>query len=111
MDIDQLIYVGFNRRVAALSRHNGEVVWDWKCPKGRGFVTLLLDRELLLASVNGYTYALDAATGGEVWSNPMQGFGWGIASVCSRQGSTPPAPIAEHQLRAQQAATGAAAGS
>src|SRR5262245_9719801 len=38
-----LVFVGFNRRVVALDRYNGDVVWDWKSPAGTGFPAILVD--------------------------------------------------------------------
>ena len=34
--MDILIFVGFNSRVVALHRDTGEMVWQWRCPKGSG---------------------------------------------------------------------------
>ncbi len=104
-----LIYVGFNRRVLALDRYSGEIVWDWKAPKGTGFVSLLLDGDRLMASVNGYLYCLDPVYGQEVWSNPLKGYGVGTSSLASVNGSTstgPSAAVIEQQRR--QAAAAAA---
>ncbi len=81
MELESLLFVAFNKRVAALDRRNGEILWEWKAPKGAGFVSLLLDRDLLFAAVQGYTYALDPSTGNEMWVNPMKGFGFGITAM------------------------------
>lgn len=83
MTIDDLLFVGFNRRVAALDKQTGELVWQWKAPHGTGFVTLLVEDERIFASVNGYTYALDAATGAELWYNGLSGFGTGVACLAT----------------------------
>ena len=45
--VEDLIFVGFNARVAALDRYNGELVWTWEAPKGSGFASLLLDGDRL----------------------------------------------------------------
>lgn len=105
-----LVYVGFNRRVVALDRYSGGIVWDWKAPKGTGFVSLLLDGDRLMASVNGYLYCLDPVYGQEVWSNPLKGYGVGTASLASVNGSTstgPSAAVIEQQRQAAAAAAGA----
>ena len=81
--MDQLIFVGFNSHVVALHRDSGELVWQWKSPKGTGYVTLLLDGDRLIVSVVGYTYCLDPATGNEVWYNELPGLGFGVASLAS----------------------------
>ncbi len=77
--MSELIYVGFNSRIAALDRATGELVWDWKAPYGSGFVALLLDGEQLIASVQGYTWALDPSTGDTRWENQLKGFGYGVS--------------------------------
>ncbi len=108
-----LIFVGFNRRVIALDRYTGEIAWDWKAPKGTGFVSLLLDGDRLMASVNGYLYCLDPIYGQEVWSNPLKGYGTGTTSLASVHGSTPSSPhaaVIQQQQQAAAAAAGAGAG-
>jgi outer membrane protein assembly factor BamB len=85
--IEDLVFVGFNRRVAALHRRTGELAWDWKSPKGSGFVALLVDGDELLVSIDGYTFALDAATGRELWHNPLTGLGTGVACLASARGT------------------------
>ena len=83
-----LVFVGFNSRAAALHRKTGEIAWQWKSPKGAGFVALMLDGEQLIASVHGYTYCLDATTGTQLWMNPMNGFGYGVPCLTSFRGSS-----------------------
>ena len=88
--MDILIFVGFNSRVVALHRDTGELVWQWRCPKGSGYVTLLLDGDRLIASVMGYTYCLDPANGNEVWCNELAGLGIGVTSLASVRGYSQP---------------------
>ena len=85
---DSLIFVGFNSRVIALDRHSGRQVWNWKSPKGSGFVAILVDADRLIVSVEGYTYCLDPDSGSCVWSNPLKGMGTGIPCLASARGST-----------------------
>lgn len=85
---DQFVFTGFNSRVAALDRRSGQIAWDWRSPKGSGYVTLLLDDDLLLVAVNGYQYALDPVTGDELWANSMSGFGYGVSSLATTRGSS-----------------------
>lgn len=105
-----LVFLGFNSRVIALSRETGEIVWEWKSPKGRGsYVALLLDGDLLIASVQGYTYCLDPRTGNTLWNNPLKGKGLGVPAMVSlrgNSGSTGAAAV----LAQQQAAAAAGAG-
>lgn len=87
MKLSDLIFTGFNKRVAALHRVTGEIVWQWKA-RHNGYVTLLLDGGRLIVSVNGYMYALEAMTGRQIWENAMEGFGYGATSLVSQNGVT-----------------------
>lgn len=103
---DSLVFVGFNSRVVALDRHTGELLWEWKSPKGSGFVAVLLDGDRLIVSVQGYTYCLDPNTGAGLWSNPLSGMGVGIPCLASAHGTTLAwsnlAQIAADQQQSQQ---------
>lgn len=88
MESKDLVFVGFNKRAAALDRRSGQIVWKWRASQGSGYVSLLLDREFLFAAVNGYTYCLDPRTGEELWQNPMNGFGHGVTSMATVSGHT-----------------------
>ena len=81
---EDTIYVGFNSRVAAMDRKTGEIQWAWKSPKGTGFVSLLLDDDQLVVSVQGYMFCLDPATGEQLWYNEMEGFGYRFTVSNSR---------------------------
>ena len=85
----ELIYIGFNSRVAALNWNTGEIVWRWRSPRGRGYVSLLLlENQQLIVSVIGYTYCLNALTGEQLWFNEMEGFGAGVASLIARNANS-----------------------
>ncbi len=84
--LEQLIFLGFRSQVVALDRDTGAVVWKWKAGRGTGFVTVLLDGDRVVASVMGYTYGLDAATGRELWFNELKGMGMGVVSMASVRG-------------------------
>lgn len=107
--VEDLVFVGFNSRVVALDRYTGELVWQWKSPKGTGFVTLLLDGDRLIASVQGYTYCLEPLFGQQVWGNLLKGLGVGVASVASVRGAASGGNGAA-AAQQQQAAAAAAAG-
>ena len=83
-DLNSIVFVGLNSRVAALDRETGETLWQWRAPKPRsgGYVSLLLlNEDRLIASVNGYTYCLDPLRGEERWYNELSGFGSGVTSI------------------------------
>jgi outer membrane protein assembly factor BamB len=105
--IAQLVFVGFNSRVVALDRDSGQIVWEWTCPKGRGFVAILLDGDRLIASVQGYTYCLDPLSGEQRWTNPLPGMGLGVPCLASVRGTTSPvlyAMLAEQQQQEESEA-------
>jgi outer membrane protein assembly factor BamB len=106
MSIADLIFTGFNKRVAALDRHTGQIVWQWTAHTGTSYTSLLLDDDRLIVSVHGYMYALDALTGRQLWFNEMSGFGYGVASLASVNGTSNGHLIAAHA--AEQASTAAA---
>ncbi len=88
MHLSDILFTGFNKRVAALHRDTGEILWQWKAPFGMSYVSLLLDGDRLIVSVDGYMYALDPFTGAQLWMNEMKGLGTGVTSLVSVHGSS-----------------------
>ena len=106
MNLDDLVFTGFNNRIAALDRDTGDIVWHWTAPSGSTYTSLLLDGDRLIACVHGYMYALDAATGRQLWANEMKGFGYGVASLASvRGGATSSSHITNAAAADQEAST------
>jgi outer membrane protein assembly factor BamB len=85
---ENLVFVGFNSRLAALDRETGELIWNWKSPHGSGIPVVLLDGDRLIVSLQGYTYCLDPATGEQIWYNPLKGFGLGTPCLTSARANT-----------------------
>lgn len=108
--IADLIFVGLNRKVLALDRYTGEVVWLWRSPRGSGFVAVLLDGDRLIAGVSGYIYCLDPLFGQVVWENQLKGLGVGFTSLASAHGAGGNAAVAAAAAAQQAAAAAAAAG-
>jgi len=107
--VADLVFVGFNRRAAALHRETGEILWQWKCPKGSGAVALMLDGDRVIAAVQGYTYCLEAASGRELWRNDMSGFGLGITCLTSfRSSSMASSMLAQHEQQQRSNSNNAA---
>ena len=111
MNTADLVFVGFNRRVAALNRRTGDIVWEWKASNGTAYVSLLLDGGLLIVSVTGYMYGLDAATGRQLWYNPMKGYGSGVTALVSVNGMSSNPVTAAAAQQAEQASQTSSAGS
>lgn len=113
--IEQLIFVGFNGYAVALDRDTGNIVWSQN-GMHRGYVTLLLDGDRLIASTNGYMYCLDPYTGDILWHNPMTGYGYGPTSIASVRGQANleligQAAAQDEQQRGAAASTAVVAGS
>ena len=108
--VKDLVFIGLNKRVVALDRYTGEMKWEWKAPQGTGYVTLILDGDRIIVSVNGYIYCLDPVYGQEVWNNPMKGYGVGVASITSvsAQPSSDPNVAAAALIAAQSQAAASA---
>ena len=105
-----LLYVGFNRRVVALSRETGDLIWDWKAPHGHGFPAILVQVPDVYVSVAGYTYCLNADTGQQKWFNKLAGMGTGTATLALNGRSAEFGSQAAVTAQQQQAAASGAAG-
>ena len=80
--LSELVFLGFNKRVASLDRRTGDLVWEWKAKKGWQYQSLLLiDDKQLIVSACGYTYSLNPLTGEQQWYNGLSGFGTGVTSI------------------------------
>src|SRR3954467_3338992 len=104
----RMIFVGIRGTVVALDPVTGAELWRTHL-KGCEFVNVVRDGPDLIASTRGELFCLDPANGRIRWQNPMRGFGYGIATVASSDGSSP-ATSAQH-LYDQDAAASAAASS
>jgi outer membrane protein assembly factor BamB len=82
---ERIAYIGFGKHVIAFDHMTGQQVWNWESPRkdSVGAVTLLLEQEMLVVSVDGYMWGLDPTTGDERWHNPLKGMGTGIPMMVS----------------------------
>lgn len=88
LQLHEVVFVGFNKRLAALEKRTGTLVWEWKASSGSGYVATHLAGDVLIACVNGHTFGLDPCSGEELWHNPMTGFGYGVSTLSSAYGSS-----------------------
>lgn len=93
------VYVGAQGHVVALEGVSGREVWRTKV-RGRGFVTVGVQGERLLAATGGYLYCLDPVTGSIVWENGLKGLGLGIVSISGGSTLESAALQADRQRRA-----------
>jgi hypothetical protein len=73
------VYAVRSREVAAFRENDGALRWVWTPPSGEPWVSMLVTDNLLFVSVEGFsgfqaTYAIDVATGKQVWYYPARGF-------------------------------------
>ncbi len=102
--ISDFSFVGFHSRVAALDRETGRLIWKWKCPKGSGYVSILMNDDRLIVSVQGYTYCLDPLSGQQIWFSELSGLGVGGTTRASARGgnTTPLVHSAKQDARQRQ---------
>lgn len=109
--VSDILFLAFRAQVIALDRASGRILWSWRARAGKGFVALLMDGDLLFASIHGYTYCLDPLTGRELWFNPLDGFGFGIPTLATMRGSTLESSAAAAQDEADSEEASAASSS
>lgn len=111
MNPSDVILLGMKKKVAAVERATGRILWEKKLRGGQGdFVTLLCERGLVFACAGGHLHCLELATGAELWQNELSGYGYGLASLCVPDGPSAPSAAALASFAKQQAAVAASAG-
>ncbi len=93
----------FSDREFEVSSEHGETVWATKL-KGGDFVNVVLDDGELYAAARGEISCLDPATGNIRWTNPLKGYGLGLASIASPGGSQAVLLRSKRREEEQQAA-------
>ena len=109
MKTSDLVFVGIKGSVVALNCATGQQEWATHL-KGRDFVNILLESDLLLASCNGEIFCLDPLSGNALWHNPLKGFGTGLATLATEQnpsGGNSTVLAEKHRRDEQAAASGA----
>ena len=114
-ELEDLVFVGLNGKVAGLHRDTGDMIWSNLSLKGGGnsYVTMMLDGDRLIVSSSGYIYCLDPYDGRVLWHNPMKGFGMcAPTSLVSVRGQSQQVETIEGAaMAAANASAGAAAAS
>ncbi len=102
--LDQIVVLGMARRVAAISKSDGAILWSTELSNALGnpFVTLVLDSDRIFAGCAGHLHCLDLATGRILWTNELPGYGYGLASLCLPGGKSNPAPEVVQQLAEEE---------
>jgi outer membrane protein assembly factor BamB len=114
MNPSQMLIVGAKNSVSAFNRMSGSLLWTTQLKGGMvggEFVTLHVDGLQVFAHARGELFCLELSTGRILWSNPLKGLGYGIATLAT-PGSTPSITAAQAQvIAAQQAAAASSGGS
>ncbi len=104
MNTDNILLLGLNNTVTAVSKMDGSTLWKTELPvtlSGDDFVTLLCDGDKVFAHTEGKLHCLDLPNGRVVWSNQLKGYGYGIATLCCPgQASGPDASAAQKRILA-----------
>jgi outer membrane protein assembly factor BamB len=112
MKIEEMLFVGIKRRVLAVDRNTGKMVWETKLPVGSiadSFVNLFFDRGNVFAHTGGKLFCLETANGRIRWENPLKGCGYGIVTMASVAGSSGNLPGIVQKKQQDAAAAGSAA--
>lgn len=99
-----LVVLGLNGRVAALLRQDGRLLWATDLPGmlGDRFVTVTCDDTRVYAYTRGQVHCLDLNSGQILWSNELQGFGYGVATICVPGTAANPVPAAHVRIEAER---------
>ena len=66
-------------------------------------VAVMLDGDILIASISGYMYGINPLDGSTIWQNPLTGLGYGVPSLCSIRANSGSAAAAAIIAQQQQA--------
>ena len=112
MNANDFVFVGLRNCVTALGKNDGQIVWTTQLPggMGTGFVTVSCDDRRVFACAAGKIHCLDVFSGQLLWTNPLKGLGYDIASICLHDGqSASPAAASARMAQKSAASAGAAA--
>ena len=102
------IYIGVRGSVLALDPSTGAQLWQTELT-GSGFVNIVLQGKLILATTKGEIFALDPASGATVWHNKLTGFGLGFVTIAGASQAPVGAAIDASQQNDAALAAGTAA--
>ena len=107
-----IIYIGVKAHVAAIDKTDGRTLWQTKLKgaavSGERFVSLLVEEGRVYAHSYGELFCLDSETGKILWSNPLDGLGYDIATIATEGASNTSLAAAEYRRRREAAAASAA---
>jgi outer membrane protein assembly factor BamB len=89
-----------------MDQGSGGRVWETKL-KGASFVTVLVDGGQVFAGTQGEIFCLDGATGKILWHDGLKGYGFGLLSIATKNGSSGIGALAAEEQRRQSASADA----
>jgi outer membrane protein assembly factor BamB len=106
MNANDFVFLGLKNRVTALAKSDGQIVWTTELPGGTltTFVTVSCDDRRIFAYTAGRIHCLDLFSGQLLWSNPLKGYGYEIASLCLHDCQSASTAAAGAQISADQSA-------
>lgn len=110
---DHHLYILSNGRVAAISRHTGEIAWEVKLknvigkPMLRAIGQIRLDGDKLYVAVSGHLACLRTHDGGLVWKNELKGWGYQFVSIAGMDSEDAAASALQRQAAAASGALAA----
>jgi outer membrane protein assembly factor BamB len=106
MDAKNILVLGVKGSLVAFRRDTGEELWSTHL-KSSGFVTAVTDEKRVFAHTKGELYCVDLFTGQALWSDPLTGRGYDLASIAGPGIAAPTSPtLMEKQIQDQAAASG-----
>ena len=75
-----LLFVGINGYVIAISKGDGREVWRTKLKSG-SITVVSSDHSRIYAAASGHLFCLDKATGEQIWTNSLKGLGYGTCII------------------------------
>lgn len=84
VSIDDIIFVGLNTFVTALSKSTGQEVWRSYVPTSYGLpISMIFTQGKINVASCGHVYCLNAYTGKELWRNKLPGLRYTNVSIVS----------------------------
>jgi hypothetical protein len=109
MKTSDLLFIGIKGSVVALYRDTGQQAWATHL-KGMDFVNVVLEGDKVLATACGEIFCLDALAGTGLWTNPLKGYGRGLATLATDGNpNASNASVLSEKYRRDSAAAAAAA--
>ena len=105
MDAKNILVVGIKGSLVAFRRDTGEQLWSTHL-KSSDFVTAVTDEKRVYAHTKGELYCVDLFTGQTLWSDPLKGRGYDLASLTGPGLSAPTSvPLVERKRQEEAAAS------